>query len=552
MTNMKRLLPLLVFLAFLIPHSTNATVYFIDLSTTTPADTINSGLSTTSAWGSINKFTDNARVAGDIAFVRRGSASTTGIVAATFTSDGLLNAPITISADYDNLWGGFASTSESYVPAFGSTFIPSSASSTLVATSTWIYIGNDCSERAFGFASTTNPCEFAYEVKTASSTGIQLYLPYKGNQSGTTRNVRVMGNAPQVGTATEAVQIFTMSGDDYWYFKGLDLRSTNAGCVVNLGATNRGTIFYDMTVQGNGAGDCGVTGGAAGDGEYYKKIRMFNFVNGFGSFTVQSGGDMNDFFLDCNAVSNSAFFTIGNGTAAGFGNIKDGSIQNCTNSINSLSVGGRIKMTNVNRPVSYSSLSGFGMYRLYFSDDMGIINLSSQSSNQISANTISTTSISDTSQLRAGGGPENFEILPPSGTGNTGISVNYFPNSYMKLFEYPIYAVANVSKIYSMFFMSTSTTNFRVNPLTAASSTSATPEMYIECEEYFDAFDAARKLVRSSTASAINFTGSTAWQSISVTCTPTRSGILYLRGWYAKPNDGGSNWFFMDTTPVIS
>ena len=42
-------------------------------------------------------------------------------------------------------------------------------------------------------------------------------------------------------------------------------------------------------------------------------------------------------------------------------------------------------------------------------------------------------------------------------------------------------------------------------------------------------------------------------QSLTVTCAPSQEGILYLRGFYAKPQETGiDNVFFVDPRPVIT
>lgn len=541
--SMTRYIPLLA-LVFFFPQLAGATNYYVDFS----AACGKNGLATTSPFCSINNFTDNARSAGDKAFVRRGQATTTGVVAATFTSDGTLNAPIVVSADYDNLWNTFKNTAQTYTLAFGSTTMTASANQSDVVVGDWLYAVGDCTEVATTSASFgLNPCEFAYEVSAVASTSITFYLPYKGPQTGAGITLRNMKSAPQIGTVTEANQIFTLSLDDYWYIKGLDLRSTNASCVMQ-DSSPRGGALFDMVFQANGAGDCAIN--TIDNSIPLKKARMFNFANAFGSANVRSLL-VNDFFADCNNTASSNFIPTGAQPGMQF-SFYDGTVANCTN----LLLGGTASaetliFRNVKNNNTYSTLSGVSFTRAYFEDNFGTVGLNSQTSNQISADSVSTTTISDTANLRAGGGPTNLHIRPPSGTSNTGLSTKNFPSSYIKLFEYPIYA-NTTSKTYTIYFMSTSTTNFASNPFTSTQAGSSTPEMYIECEYYNESSGADRYLKRSNTASAINFTGSTAWQGISVTCQPTQSGILYLRGWYGKPNDGKSDWFFMDTTPVVS
>ena len=115
----------------------------------------------------------------------------------------------------------------------------------------------------------------------------------------------------------------------------------------------------------------------------------------------------------------------------------------------------------------------------------------------------------------------------------------------LKLFEYPIYA-NTTSKTYSVFFNSTSTANWTTDPTAS--------EFWIECEYWAHPVSTGTttRAVKRSTG-VIDFNGSTAWQSLSVACQPTASGILYLRGWYAKPQESGvTNAFYVDVTPEIS
>lgn len=541
-----------IFLALCIfPAKVHGAVFYADLGTPVASTTCNSslGTSTSSPFCSISQFTDIARNAGDVLFVRRNTATTTPIAAASFTSDGTLNQPLIVSADYDNLWNGFATTSETYTPVFGSQFIPTSASSTLTASSTWIYLAGDCYETYN--ALTINQCQYAYEVQTATSTGIQLFLPYKGIQTGAVV-ARVMGKNPIVGTLGEASQIFSMSADDYWYFKGLDLRSTAATGAV-LPSLQRGTTFFDTIFQGDGIND--VAFGATDITTILKKIRTFGEVNMTG--TSELGMRLSDFYIDCNNVGASVAFGVPVGNPSLY-IVENGVVKNCVTFIAASAAQreGIYYLRNVINNGVYLNVSASPSFNnIFYEDNDGVVGLNSQVSNQISASALSTTTMSTSSNLRSGGGPVNLFIMPPAGNGNFGLSTKFFPGSYYKLFEYPIYAVANVSKTYSVWFNSTSTTNFTsANPLTNTLNGSSTPELYIECEFYNSPEgNASRMLTRSNLAGAIGFSTSTAWFPLQVTCNPKQTGILYLRGWYAKqPNATSSNWFFMDNQPTIN
>lgn len=497
-----------------------------------------------SAFQSLNQFANNARSAGDIATVRRGMASTTAVAAVTFTSDGTLNQPITVQADYDNHWFDNASTSATWTPTFGSKFVASSASSTEFTTpNKWIYLQGDCAETYNNI--NPNTCEYAYEVASTSPNGIDLFLPYKGNQTGSGVNMRIMRAAPQIGTVTEANQIFTNAADNNWIFKGLDLRSTSSNGPVSI-STVAGVFLVDMVIQSDGITDAGITSDA---GVFLSKVRFFGGGTG-GVLLPNTGLTIQDFLIDCNNVAGTEAVSP---TGDNFFNLSNGEVDNCTTlfrppATTQVTFSGGF--SNVKNNNLFLNMSGSFPISLNFQDSFGVVGLNSQTSNKISANTLATTTMSTTTSLRSGGGPSNLYVFPPSGAGDTGISTKQFPLSYIKLFEYPIYTDTS-SKTYTMYFRSASSSSFTVDPLTQTAVGSSTPELYIECEYYNDATDADRMLKRSNTAADADLTGNVDWQDISVTCQPTQAGVLYLRGWYAKPREASTNQFYMDTTPEI-
>jgi hypothetical protein len=152
-----------------------------------------------------------------------------------------------------------------------------------------------------------------------------------------------------------------------------------------------------------------------------------------------------------------------------------------------------------------------------------------------------TTEIS-TSTVRSGGGNSSIVVRP--GTRLAPPSVNL--SLQIKMFEYPIYT-DTTNRTYTMYFMASTSAYFTANPTAS--------ELWIECEYYGNASNAHRKITKST--GTVDFTGSTAWQALTVTCQPVRSGILYLRGWYAKPREDANpmklfNSFFVDVEPVFS
>lgn len=536
----------------LLPLNAEAARFYIDPACTTPGTGVSptcDGAGGDDPLATARTFTDVTRVAGDVGIMKRGVATTTDPgVAQSFTTDGTLNAPITLMSDYDNAFGNFATSSQTVTAKYGSVFMLTSASTTDMFPHQWIYIAGDCYEAPL--TTSPNGCEFAYEIRTASSTGIELYLPYKGNQAGSGKVTRVMPFISNIGIETGATQIFTMSADDYWNFKGLDLRSTNTTVLV-AGGSSAGAIFSDLVVQSNGVSVTAITTAGA-DANPLQKLRVFNVVSVFQS---SNGINVKDFFFDCNNVALSIAF----GSNNSFGQLvsaKDGSVLGCANFTAPTQNGTLSYFTNVNHTDAYGTLSGADVSNVFFEDNFSTVGLNSRTSNQISVSTVSTTTISTTTAyaIRSGGTTLQQYVFPPSGTGNTGLSSSNFPHSYIKLFEYPFYTVANTAYTVSAWFLSTTTAQWSVDPVTDASRASTTPEMFVECDVYTDDVDADRRTIRSNVNNDVDFNGTTGWMDIAVSFTPTQTGNTYCRGWYGKKKETGAamNQFLMDTKVDIT
>ena len=337
---------------------------------------------------------------------------------------------------------------------------------------------------------------------------------------------------------------------------GFDLRSTASGCVVTPGGGSE-TIFKDIVLQTDGTSACGYSG-ATGI-QNLSKIRSFGGL--FTGLGAPGAWSISDLFVDCNSVANSRAFSF-NSSAMNI-NVSNGTIQNCTQAfnfsgiINNGTSGASYTFKNLKNNFLFNALSGGSPLNVYFEDNFSVPGLNSQTPYNVGSNTTATTTISDTSNLRAGGGPKNTLVFPPAGNGNTGISPRNLPFSAIKLFEYPIYTVANVQKTVTAYYNSTSTAQWQQNPLDASTATSS-PELWLECEYYNGTVAgslAERIVTRSATTSSfvVNFAGSTAWQPLSVTFTPTQTGITYCRSFYAKPRElpgvnTKPNLFFVDNT----
>ena len=295
---------LLIILTFLIlPQVAGATAYYVDFSAT---NGIFDGLATTTAFSSLDAFTEVARSAGDIAFVRRGVASTTALSTLTFTSDGTSVSPIIISADYDNLWSDFATSSQTYSVAVATSTFYASASITGIATGDWIYVAGDCFET---YNSTSlNQCEFAYEVKTVSGTALSLYLPYKGNQSGSVLDLRVMPDNPIHGAINGAISDWLIVTDNNWSFFGLHVRHQCGGAsdeaISNTDSV--GTYFSDMILEcGTGLASLAILNLEAGANSVV--INKTRFYKTFGNTSAVQLIDVNGDSYNYVKITDSLF-----------------------------------------------------------------------------------------------------------------------------------------------------------------------------------------------------------------------------------------------------
>lgn len=557
MTDMKKYLFLALFL--LAPLSqAHATIYYIDF--TNGLDSNNGlGTTSTSAFQSLDKFAENARSNGDIAFVRRGMASTTNVSALTPTSAAVVIKPIIIEADYDNLWNDFATSSETWNVIVGSTYMASSASTTSAFPGKWIYIQGDCFETAttsasFGY----NDCPYAYEISEASSTGIRLYLPYKGQNSGSAQNMRVMPSAPQWNTTSGNFQIDFSTAQHDWILKGLDLRSSSVNGIFKATA-GFGRIwqiyFMDDIFVSSQVWMSNIASGAFYSFTF-NKIRTSGittmFSLGANSFTYLIS--MSDSYLNLTTslVSSGAGAFSSGVYVAGF--LRDIEISGETVPAGGIVLGG---FTYLDARNVYADTGILGNNTGSISTAPGLTGMRVEDGSNISGNNFfapfgtttqkylfsntvpyasSSPLMSTTTVTRAGGGPNTLFVSPDQNVNSI------WPLTYLPLFNYPIYTNTS-SKTYTVYFDSSDTTQWTTNP--------TAKELWIECNEWVTSAGTSTSSTIKST-STLNFTGSTAWQSLSVTCQPSRTGILYLRGWYAKPLEGYlKNHFYVDTTPTI-
>jgi hypothetical protein len=141
-------------------------------------------------------YTENARVAGDIGTLRRGTTATyDDATDLTHTSDGAIGNPIVIEADFDDVWSDFANSAQTFTPVFGSKTMQASATITGISVGDWIYNLTDGDD----------PRLYSYEVAAVSGTTLTLHLPFKGS-TGSTKTLKVMPAAPVWGVQASPLQ----------------------------------------------------------------------------------------------------------------------------------------------------------------------------------------------------------------------------------------------------------------------------------------------------------------------------------------------------------
>lgn len=541
----KYLLTFLFALVLAVPAGqAHATVYYIDQDCASHGNCGN-GTATTSAFSGLENFTEVARTAGDIAFVRRGTASTTSVVSdLDFTSDGTDQAPLILMADYDNLWGDFSTSTQTYSVAVGTSTLYASATITDVSAGQWIYVAGDCFET---YNSTSfNDCKYAYEVAGVSGNALTLYFPYAGDQAGSGLDLRIMPAAPIWNTTGQNFQL-QLTTDNYWVIKGLDIRSSNgtltfggvalgesfsdmifqsgSAFIADSGGTFMSSIFYKTRVQATGVW---VSTGSGAESGYLKFRDTYAVYSQFvsspsGADNIQWIFDNAYMFPTSASVWADCWLTTNN--VCGF--ITGRNMQ--------IKFGGT-DFIDTNADDSY--------FYFKFEDWQGIPGQNrwfSYKSDHSTVDTYQFMSTTSASYLRSGGGPVSQEVVPIAALdaiGPESIIASY------ELLEYPIYATAG-SKTVTMYAMSPATSNWTANP--------TNKDFYILCDYWANDTGATstRKTARST--ETMNFTGSTSWQSLSVTCAPKQDGLMYIRAYYRKTKEAAkSNVFYIDNTPVIN
>ncbi len=507
-----------------VSRSPIGTTYYIDSDNGLDA---NDGLGTGTAWRYLDKFTEAARSAGDKAILRRGMTNRyddgTDLL---FTSDGSVDNPIIIEADYDDAWSGQVDLSATATATltFGSKTITfASDISGVLAAGDWIYASGD------------NNREFAYEVASVATVTATLFLPYKGDQAGSGKTMFSMQSAPIWNTAAGDFQL-RFDADNYWKVQGIHIRGTDFNGNVDIDSC-AGHVFRDVIFEGNDTGDQGIR---VGDDRAVYELYKCRFITHGSHLTSNAGlGAAKAIVRDCLIGVGTTSAGIKVNTWDDYTVIETEMAVN-TNDFDVGSTlperGGRVRARNVlvdTTVVDQHDASAFSEF--LFEDYDAVLNDTRQLTG---LSTAEGTPImqSEETIVRGGGGTRSIKVTP-----STKLSTKW-ELSRILLFEFPIYAAAS-SKTYTVYLRPSATADWTADPTAA--------ELWIELEAWGHATNNFRRITKST--GVIDMNGSTAWQTLTVTVAPAQVGVAYLRCYYAKTKESAkSNVFYCDPKVGIS
>jgi hypothetical protein len=342
-----------------------------------------------------------------------------------------------------------------------------------------------------------------------------------------------MQSAPVWNLVTGDFQVIV--GDDTnWKIQGIRIQGTDALGNVYVFRLDL-LILKDCSLHGNGAGDIGINALQRHTIRGYKN-RFYNHTT---NHRTVSGNDNGidycyDSLLDGNNVANSIGLSPqSSGTQVW---IEDSEMKNHSQADISLGSNCMLRGRNVIMSSSVEVIItvtsgnesiGIEDYDAVVGDNRFFFSYGSASSPIYQ---------SETTTVRSGGSNKSIKVTPSTNLGTA------WEASRIKLFEIPFYATT-ASKTYTVYFKTNATTDWTADPTAA--------ELWIELEAWGHATNNFRKITKST--GVIDFNGSTAWQSLTVTVAPAQAGVAYLRCYYAKTKEASkSNVFFVDPIQEVS
>lgn len=512
------------------------TTYYIDADN---GNDTNDGLGIGTAWATFSKFLASARSAGDVAIARRGMTANYGIGTISITSDGNRENPIVLEADFDDAWGDFSNSTQTFAPVLGSKTMEASATITGISAGDWIYNTTDGDD----------PRLFSYEVVSVSGTTLTLRLPFKGS-AGSGKTLKVMPKEPIYGAAGGNDTI-NLSGDSHWRLQGIRFYGDHVGGQILMNSGVYGIEISDCILQGGNSSCDGITVQASVTAKIFKTYVYDYSTWGFDFVNNNNYVEATDcIFTGGTAATRGVFFAGSGGRFRGENLEMSGhSVADVEAAVSATpSVDCRLRNCKFDSSVGISvdtAGSSGGENDLVFSEDHNqVIGDNRVFSCAGSSNNDTPVTQSETTTVRAGGSSTSVKITP-------GTEIGAHQNGYLGLLGrthlflsdcIPIYA-DTTSRTYTFYFKTGATTDWTANPTAS--------ELFIEARYWGHASNVQRIPIRST--GTVSFTTTTDWQSIALTVQPAQTGLIYMRVVYGKTKESGkSNVFYFDPIPVIS
>tara|TARA_Y100000310_G_scaffold133228_1_gene132139 strand:- start:3122 stop:5071 length:1950 start_codon:yes stop_codon:yes gene_type:complete len=509
------------------------TTYYADSDNGSDA---NDGLGTGAgnAWATVDKFTESARSAGDDVILRGGRTATYDLSGSlSTTSDGEPYNRIRVSADYGDAWGDHVNTSgtATVTVTHGSKTITASADiSSVVSAGDIIYISGDDNLR------------FSYEVDSVVTTTITLFLPYKGDQTGSGLSLINMQSPPIWDDGGGASVRVNHANDDSWHWRGLRFQSgnaTKASGVFDVSATAFNIIIQDCQFISStgGSTEYGLWfGNEFGFVDLIDKCRFYNFRRSIYPQQAGSTGEhttlLRDSLIDGNSVTSSQGILVGNSTGI--------TIEECefkNNASRDVQLGGyscSVKVLNSLLSSASPYFVGAGPGSAFHITDH---NQDDTAHIWFSGHDTVAFRRSGLSRQSADGAGSEYSIKFSGYDTLDGTAYN--ETTGVVVFNYAI--KHDTDQFTVDVWLRPSATFFWI--------TDPTPdELFLELAYRVHASNKARYKLRST--GTIDMNGSTAWQKLTVTATPGQAGVAYLKLYYGKTLEFIDS-FYVDPRPEI-
>jgi hypothetical protein len=357
----------------------------------------------------------------------------------------------------------------------------------VISANDWLYVSGD-DQRIH-----------AYEVNSVSTTTVTTFLPYAGLNSGSGLTITNMGTNPQYGDGTSQYQI-EFYNDSNWIIRGLYDYTNNSGSYGSFRVRFSRGITLSQVVAEDAAGYSDTGFSLTGVGQCM--VENFRAINQEYGFRISSGvGD------DCvikNGLIDGTTFSAGILIDSPFNALVEQVEFGVYYVFRAFSAEtGCPKVRNCDFGAATVIADGY--------DDYALLNINIEDFE----------SVGDFARVKGEDAIGSHRFLANDGTtvrtGGASNSLKVIPPSVMEkdiLAEEAIYATTD-SKTYTYYFKTNDSSEWTAN-LTA-------DDLWIEADYWAHATNRTR-ITKKSTGT-VNFTGSTSWQSISITIQPETGRI---------------------------